>query len=666
MAGILVFGGTTEGRLLAEELQDTGVELHICVATEYGASLIPQSSNVHIHCGRMQEEKIQELLEELVPEYCLDATHPYAADITRNVLQACRKKNISYLRIFRETEEKAGSGIQYFDSIEAVVEYLRHADGNIFITTGSGELEKYTAIEGYQERCFARVLPTLSVMEKCKTLGFEGRNLIGMQGAFSEELNFWMMKQIQASYLVTKNSGKEGGFQEKCEAAVRAGVEILVVGRPQEPELGEGEQMCSLPEAAAWLKKQYGIAEKRKLYLIGVGPGAQGQLTKEAVECLRDSDVILGAERLLELCGEVSDKPAYSCYRRDEVIAFLQEHPEYRKAALAYSGDIGFYSGAKEFAGLKGEYEIHPVSGISSAVYFLNRLLLPWEDTKLVSCHGRQCNLLPLIRERKRVCALLGGKEDLDRICREFIALGRTDIRITLGERLSYPEERILKGTAERFLKEEIKPLSIVLFENPEPEEFREMTEIQDEMFIRGKSPMTKQEIRSLSLIKLSLPKDAVLYDIGAGTGSVAVEAAFHCREGNVFAIEREEEGIGLIRENKKKFGASNLTVIKGTAPECLKELPAPSHVFIGGSSGRLPEIIRCVREKNKQARFVINAVTVETIAQIPEIWKQFPEYGNLEIVQASITKGRELGKYHLMTAQNPVYIISFGGEEYR
>ena len=475
-----------------------------------------------------------------------------------------------------------------------------------------------------------------------------------------------MLKQIQAAYMVTKNAGKEGGFQEKCEAALRAGVKVLVIGRPQEPNLGEGERMLDLPEAVLWLKEQYDGMSKQKLYLIGMGPGARSQLTKEAVECLNDSDVILGAKRLLALCREVSDRKVHSCYRKDEVTAYLREHPAYRKAALVYSGDIGFYSGAKEFAELEGEYEIHPVSGISSVVYFLNRLFLPWEDVKFVSCHGRKCNLLPLVLERKRVCALLGGKEDFDKVCRELMEFGRLDIQITVGERLSYPEERIIKGNAERFIEEEMDLLSVVLFENPKPEKPREMTEIPDEKFVRGKVPMTKQEIRSLSLVKLSLPKDAILYDIGAGTGSVAVEAALHCREGRVFAVEQKEEGVFLIEENRKRFGVSNLTLIKGTAPDCLDGLPAPSHVFIGGSSGRLPEIIRCVRKKNKQARFVINAVTIETMAQIPEILKAFPEYDNLEVVQVNIAKGRELGKYHLMTAQNPVCIVSFGGEKCR
>lgn len=691
MTDIVVFGGTTEGRILAEALQHIKVQVHICVATEYGAALIPQCPNIHVHSGRMQEEQIERFLLEWAPEYCLDATHPYAADITRNVQQACRNTNTSFVRILRKEvagivpernvkTRKDGSGTEreqeifcqdehgvlYFDRVEETVEYLRHTTGNVLLTTGSRDLEKYTLIEGYQERCFARVLPTLPVMEKCKALGFEGRNLIGMQGPFSEELNFWMLKQIQADYLVTKSSGREGGFAEKCEAALRAGVTVLVIGRPQEPDICDGEKLLYLPEAVAWLKERYGEAGKKRLYLVGMGPGAENQLTREAVDVIKHCDVIFGAKRLLAICERLSDKPSYPCYRRDEIVTVLQEHPEYHKAALVYSGDIGFYSGARGLVELAGEYELLPVSGISSVVYFLNRLLVPWEDTELVSCHGKRCNLFSVIQRKKRVCALLGGGEDFYKLCKELVEFNRLDIRITVGEWLSYPEERIVTGTAEYFLREELAPLSVVLFENPQPEKQKKMAEIADGEFIRGRVPMTKQEVRSLSLGKLALTRDAVVYDIGAGTGSVAVEASLRCSEGNVYAIEKKAEGIQLIKANKRHFEAVNLTVVKGTAPECLEGLPAPTHVFIGGSSGRLLDIIRCVREKNRQARFVINAVTLETIAKLSEIKREFPEYRNPEVVQVNIAKGRELGGYQFMAAQNPVYIISFGGEECR
>lgn len=185
---------------------------------------------------------------------------------------------------------------------------------------------------------------------------------------------------------------------------------------------------------------------------------------------------------------------------------------------------------------------------------------------------------------------------------------------------------------------------------------------IPDEEFIRGKVPMTKEEIRILSVVKLQLDNDSVVYDIGAGTGSVAVEMAGQCPKGMVYAIEKNPEAVSLIGKNKDKFGVCNMEIIEGTAPRCLSDLPKPTHVFIGGSSGNLLEIIRIVREKNFDARFVVNAVTLETLAQLQKIPEVFPEYADMEVVQVGISKSRAVGNYHLMCAENPVYVVVFGG----
>lgn len=673
MAGIVIFGGTVEGRLLAEAFQNTDLEIHICVATEYGASLLPACPNILVHTGRMDKEEMTDFLSEAKVNYCLDATHPYAAVVTENIVQACQNCNLQYIRVLRaegEIEKNAKNGdteIYYKDSIEEAAAFLNDTEGNILITTGSKELEKYTVIENYKDRCYVRVLPTASVMEKCRRLGFEGRNLIGMQGPFGEELNYWMMKQINASYMVTKNSGREGGYQEKCEAALRAGAHILVIGREKEETVNQssfGGKIFTLQEAIPFLKEQFGLSEKRKVYLIGMGPGSEQQLTEEAEKCLRDCDVIIGAKRILEMCQRYKDKPVYSCYRKEEIAAFLKGHPEYQCAAIVYSGDIGFYSGAKGMKEYLEEYEVILVSGISSPIYFLNKLSIPWDAVELVSCHGQQVNVISKIKYHRWVCVLLGNRDSVKQICEKLLELGMEDIQITVGERLSYPEEKIISGTPETLREKEVDSLAILLLENPKPIKKKVVSGIEDDAFIRGNVPMTKQEIRTLSLAKLKLTDSAVVYDIGAGTGSVAVEAALHCENGMVYAIEKNPEGIGLIRENKRRFGVENLVVIEGMAPDCLADLPEPTHAFIGGSSGSLIDIIRIIREKNREVRFVVNAVTLETMAQIEQIREVFPEYREIEVIQVNVARGKALGRYHLMTAENPVYIISFGGRK--
>lgn len=693
MATIVIFGGTWEGRRLAEAFAGTALRLHICVATEYGASLLPVCDNIHIHTGRMDCSEMEAFLSELQADCCLDATHPYASAVTENIGKACKNIGLPCIRVLRrETEDVENTGGQskaaFVNSVEEAVEYLSRTAGNILITTGSRDLKAYTKLPGYQKRCFARVLPTVSVMEKCKALGFEERNLIGMQGPFSEELNLAMLRQVQASWLVTKNSGKEGGYPEKCEAALQAGVHLVVIGRPAE----SAENRMELEEAVAYLEnmckgqicRAAGLpggeacpdatksapealpesrAVRRQVYLVGMGPGRRDLLTKEAQRVLAQCDVLIGAKRMLEGCSGFGEKPSFISYKKEEICAFLRAHPEYKNAAIVYSGDIGFYSGAKGMQELLTEFEVHPVSGISSPLYFLNRLGLPWEEVRLVSCHGKEGNLLDEICQNSRVCALLGGNAALEEVCRRLTELGMDQVRITVGERLSYPEERITSGFPGEMAGQQFDALSLALFENPGPMTARIGPGIGDERFIREKVPMTKEEIRSLSLSKLGLTRDSVVYDVGAGTGSVSVEAALLCTRGRVYAVEKKPEAIELLKRNRKKFCAYAMEIVEGCAPECLEELEAPTHVFIGGSGGRLLDIVRAVRRKNERARFVVNAVTLETLSQINGLREEFPEYGEMETVQISAAKSRAMGAYHLMCAENPVFIISFGGQ---
>lgn len=185
---------------------------------------------------------------------------------------------------------------------------------------------------------------------------------------------------------------------------------------------------------------------------------------------------------------------------------------------------------------------------------------------------------------------------------------------------------------------------------------------MNDERFIRGKVPMTKSEVRAVSLSKLGLDKDSVCYDIGAGTGSVSVEAALASPEGKVFAIEKDGEALELLRQNKEKFRVTNLVIVPGKAPLAMTELPPPTHAFIGGSAGEMEAIITQLRDKSPRVRVVINAIALETVSKMLEILKAHEIDG--EIVSVQIAKAHTVGGYHMMHGQNPVYVLSFGGEE--
>ncbi len=187
---------------------------------------------------------------------------------------------------------------------------------------------------------------------------------------------------------------------------------------------------------------------------------------------------------------------------------------------------------------------------------------------------------------------------------------------------------------------------------------------LADETFIRGKAPMTKAEIRMVSLGKLKLKKDSVCYDVGAGTGSVSVEMALKAYEGRVYAVEKKEDALGLLQENRQKFALDHMEIVAGTAPEALEELPAPTHAFIGGSSGNLKEIVRLLLKKNPQVRMVINCITLETVGEAMECIRELEGKDasvswETEVVQLAVSRSKSVGRYHMMMGENPIYVIT-------
>ena len=234
------------------------------------------------------------------------------------------------------------------------------------------------------------------------------------------------------------------------------------------------------------------------------------------------------------------------------------------------------------------------------------------------------------------------------------------NVAVSVGEELSYESERIITGTAAELSEMEFAPLCVMLFQNQEAD-CTKTHGISDEEFVRAKVPMTKEEIRSVSLSKLRLAADSVIYDVGAGTGSVSIEMALQAEDGHVYAIEKKEEAADLIEENKHKFKVQHVTVVRGLAPDALDGLPAPTHAFIGGSSGNLKEILTCIFEKNPKARIVINAIVLETVAEAVSCIKGM-KVEDVDIVSLSSARSKEVGPYHMMMGQNPVYVISFTG----
>ena len=225
----VVFSGTTEGRLFSRQLAALGAEVLVSVATPLGAEEQGQMEGITVHCGRLTTEEMTDLLREAT--LCVDATHPYAVDATRNIRSACTAAGVEYHRLLR-AESPLPAGSMVFRSAAHAAGFLASTTGNILLTTGAKELNAFAALE--PERLFPRVLPTREGIAACEAVQIPHKNIIAMQGPFSYELNLALLKQFQIRYLITKDGGAAGGFAEKARAAQDTGTQLIVIRRPAE------------------------------------------------------------------------------------------------------------------------------------------------------------------------------------------------------------------------------------------------------------------------------------------------------------------------------------------------------------------------------------------------------------------------------------------------
>lgn len=684
MKKILIFAGTTEGRRLSECLVEAEIEHTLCVATEYGETVLEQEPLVQVLRGRMNQEEIRELLLAKDYNVVIDATHPYAKIVTQNIKGAVdevkgRGKQISYLHLRREpaTDEKHRPGskesaqqIRFYDTCEDCARALEGTKGNILLTTGSKDLPAFCTSETLKKRLYVRVLPSIESLSLCMKNGICGKQIIAMQGPFQREMNEAIIAQYQITQLITKESGDFGGYREKLEAAKRAEIPVSVIGRPGE------EEGISFSETVRELEKLCG----RKIFcegcfqivLAGVGMGSKKGMTGEVREAIEEADVLLGAERILQ--HALPGTAVYPFYRAKEVVPCLEKLQENlvfsgdRKVVILLSGDSGFYSGCKSlYDALGREIEAGRLRAVlrvlpgTSAVSCLAACVgESYQDAAVYSMHGKQvCNLARRIRSNSKTFLLTSGVKDVNWLGEQLVEAGLAECEVVVGYQLSYEDQRIASLTPMQCCELRKEGLYICLVKNPRAEKRRLTHGLSDAAFARGGVPMTKEEVREVSICKLRLWQDAVVYDIGSGTGSTALEIAGLSDEIQVYALERRTEAVALIKKNRERHGLQNITVIEGQAPETLCGLPAATHAFIGGSGGKMKEIVQTLYRINPYMRVVMNAVSLETLCEMKEVLTTFP-IKEREMVQIQAGRVKETGNYHLIQAENPIWVCSF------
>ncbi len=460
----------------------------------------------------------------------------------------------------------------------------------------------------------------------------------------------------------------------------------------------------------------------RKVTIIGAGPGNPDLLSRAALDAIDIADVVIGAHRALAGIDVPPDVVRCELVKTADIVAALTDAASWRRAVVVMTGDVGLFSGARRLVeALSGDaqVDVRVVPGISSASYLAARLARPWQDWRFASAHGVACDIVAEAERAGELFLVTSGGEDPSRLSGELVQAGFGDARVTVAERLSYPDERITCATASEIAGQTFDELNVLLahfqhfpalcsfristtaramtrMENiPTPpmrsRSFRcavcracsaaassaadsagasraaisrwpyASSGIPDELFIRGDVPMTKQEVRAVALAKLRLTATDTVWDVGAGTGSVSIEAALVARAGSVWAVERNATGVRLIRENADAFGCGNVHAVPGVAPEALAKLPVPDAVFVGGSAGELPSIVEAALEKNSQVRLCVPCVTVETLTEACALLSG-SRFKGFEACQVSAARAEAVGSHHLMKAQNPVFLVSARG----
>lgn len=393
----------------------------------------------------------------------------------------------------------------------------------------------------------------------------------------------------------------------------------------------------------------------RLFFIIGAGMGTPDTLTGEARRALDAADAVLATHRLASIGPETEICPFTG-------LAARAVGANGQTVAVLVSGDVGFFSAAARLREqLAPHGDVRLVCGLSSLQYFCAKLGVSYDDVCVRSLHGRAGSILGAVSYHKKVFVLTGGAQNAQTVCRTLVDAGLGGLTVHLGENLGMESERVQVATAEVLAAQPSGDLAVLLIAHPGAVNAAEP--LRDSMFTRAKVPMTKEEVRWTACARLAVQSDDTIWDVGAGTGAMTLELARRACDGMVYAVERDTDAQALLEENRRKLGGYNVQVIAGRAPEALEALPAPDCVFVGGSGGAMRRILELARSKNPDVRVVVTAIALETLEETRHALLDLG-FAGVEVSQLAASRGRAVGPYTMMTALNPVFILSGGGKD--
>ncbi|MFO7576697.1 MAG: precorrin-6y C5,15-methyltransferase (decarboxylating) subunit CbiE [Pelovirga sp.] len=399
----------------------------------------------------------------------------------------------------------------------------------------------------------------------------------------------------------------------------------------------------------------------KSIHVIGAGIAGQEGFTAQALGLVAASHLLFGVPRLLDLFPDYAgEKQPISEQNQNQMVERIRSASG--PVVVLASGDPLFFGIGRYLLRNLPEMLIEFLPNVTSVQYAFAKIREPWDDSVFVSVHGREMkDVVDRIVANDKAAVLTDELITPQLIARELLSRHRIGYRAYLCENLGTAEEKIRVTNVKGLLELDVAALNVLILIREYEEDERQALPpfgIPDDEFLSVKKTMTREEVRVVTLAKLRLRQDMCLWDIGAGSGSISVEADHLLPNGRVFAVERNEESLSFIRENLRRFNARNVTVVTGNAPDCLDDLPDPDRVFIGGSGGRLWDILDRVDQRLASGGLIVlNAITLDTLTAANEY------FGNagyqVEVVALNIARTRPETNYKMFEAYDPVYILT-------
>jgi len=412
---------------------------------------------------------------------------------------------------------------------------------------------------------------------------------------------------------------------------------------------------------------------KNKVYVIGVAPDGASSLTSQAHRLVNRAEIVFGGKRLLALFPSLTGEKIAIKNNLAEVTDLIKRNLGHKRMVVLASGDPNFYGIASYLTGKLGKDIVEIIPNMSAMQVAFARIKESWADAVFASVHSRPIeDIVEMVRLNHKIGIFTDDEHTPATIARVLLEHGVDGYQAYVCQNLGRKDEKVVETDLSGLCEMKFSPLNILVLlrvrQRKPVATLCPRLGIPDEEFYQRRPKeglITKQEVRAVSLARMRLTDESILWDIGAGSGAVSIEASFLTRKGRIYAIEKNDTDVAIIKKNLRKFHAPNVEVVQTFAPDGLGNLPDPTAVFIGGSGGRMEEILDFVSHRLKPGgRIVINVVALENLSAAVNALKVRGFAPSVTLV--NVARSREISNLTRLEALNPVFVVTASKKEVR